>query len=242
MSDAARFRTADAPRALDSPAARLTLWWCALTAPPARQAVFERSLSPAERARMGRFGTDALRIRYLIGRGTLRWILGQALGRAPADVAIVRGARGRPYLVDVPALDFNVTHTGECAMIGLARGDVRIGVDIERGDRRLNAAGVARKFMTAEERAALPADAEAARRQLLQLWTCKEAMSKATGDALSAPFGRMQVTLTPSPALAAGPPPYTPATWSLHSIAAPDDHLATVALWRAPDRSAGVGD
>lgn len=239
MIDAMPFEGPDAPRALAAPITELALWWCALTAPESRQTTFARWLSPAEQARMQRFGTDALRVRYLIGRGTLRWLLGNALGIAPADVAIVRGVRGRPRLAAFPAIDFNVTHTGDRAMIGIARG-TRVGVDIERGDRRLNDAGVARKFMTAAERAALPADADAARRQLLQRWTCKEAMSKATGDALSAPFGRIEVELAPSPRLAAGPAPYTPADWSLHSIEVPDDHFATVALWHRPDASSGA--
>ena len=234
MTEATTFDATDAPQALAAPVADLSLWWCALTAPASRQATFTRWLSTTERTRMQRFGTDALRVRYLVGRGTLRWLLGNALRLPPCDVAIVRGARGRPQLADFPAIDFNVTHTGERAMIGIARG-VRIGVDVERGDRPLNAAGVARKFMTTTERALLPANADAARRQLLRLWTCKEAMSKATGDALSAPFGGIEVELAPSPRVVAGPAPYTPVDWRLHSIEAPDDHLATVALWRRPD-------
>ena len=236
MTDASPFDATDAPRALATPVADLSLWWCALTAPMSRLEAFARWLSPAERTRMQRFGNDALRVRYLIGRGTLRWLLGDALRQEPADVAIVRGTRGRPQLAAFPAIDFNVTHTDNRAMVGIARG-VRIGVDIERGDRRLNAAGVARKFMTAAERAALPSNGDASRRQLLQLWTCKEAMAKATGDALSAPFGRIHVALAPSPRLVAGPAPYAPRDWSLHSIQAPDDHLATVAVWHRPERS-----
>ena len=185
---------------------------------------------------MRRFGTDALRTRYLIGRGTLRWLLGETLGVAPDEVTIVRGIRGRPHVADHPEMDFNVTHTGDRAMIGIAQ-RARIGVDIERVDRPLTAAGIARKFMSATERASLPADPDGARRQLLRLWTCKEALSKATGDALSAPFSRIELTLTPAPRLVAGPPPYTAADWSLHAIDVPDDHFATVALWRSPARA-----
>jgi 4'-phosphopantetheinyl transferase len=228
------FGPENAPRRLDAPAPGLSLWWCVLDAPPSRIAAL---LSEAEHARMLRFGTDTLRTRYLIGRGTLRWLLGESLGIAPRDVAIVRGVRGRPHLADYPQVDFNITHTADRAMIGIAwRG--RIGVDIERSDRILNAPGVARKFMSATERAALPVDADGARRQLLRLWTCKEALSKATGDALSAPFSRIELTLTPDPRLVAGPPPYNAPDWSLHAVDAPDDYLATVALWRrAPARA-----
>ena len=226
------FDSADAPRALAAPAG-LRLWWCALHAPAARQAAFASWLSDAERARLQRFGTPLLRERYLVGRGTLRWLLGVALDANPRDLPIERGARGRPHIDGMPDVDFNVTHTGDRALIGLARSG-RIGVDIERADRTLNVAGVARKFMSATERAALPPDADAARRQLLRLWTCKEALSKATGEALSAPFARIEIALAPALRLAAGPIPYAPADWSLHTVDAPDDHLATLALWHRP--------
>ncbi|MEO7498545.1 MAG: hypothetical protein ABIX11_03055, partial [Casimicrobiaceae bacterium] len=151
----APFAGAAAPRPLAAPDAGVALWWCDLAAPPARQAIFASWLSAPEHTRLQRFGSELLRSRYLIGRATLRWVLGDALGLPPSEVTIVRGTRGRPRLADFPDVDFNVTHTGERALIGVARG-ARIGVDLERGDRSLNVAGIARKFMTAAERAALP--------------------------------------------------------------------------------------
>ena len=76
-------------------------------------------------------------------------------------------------------------------------------------------------------------DGDTARRRVLTLWTCKEAMSKATGDALSAPFASLDVRLDGAPRLAAGPGPYRPQHWSLHHAATPAGYVATVALWRA---------
>ena len=179
---------------------------------------------------MQRFGTDTLRNRYVRGRAALRWILAQIVGVDPASVPIERGARGRPRLAS-GVVDFNVTHTGDVALIGVShRG--RIGVDIERWDRALNAPRIVQKILTPRERAALPANADDARRRVLALWTCKEALSKATGDALSAPFGRIDVALDPSPALIDGPPPYDPLAFALFAARVPDDYVATVALWR----------
>src|SRR5207249_7164180 len=131
---------------------------------------------------------ESLARRYIIGRALLRWVLGHALGVHPATVPIVRGDRGRPRLDGGIALDFNITHTEGVALIGVTRNG-RIGVDVEHSARIVRADGLAHKFLTAAEQATLAPLGESERRaRFLRYWTCKEAMSKATGDGLSAPF------------------------------------------------------
>lgn len=232
MTGNADLRDAATPVPLPSPVDGVSLWWCALAAPPERMQVLESWLSAAEVARAGRFGTPALRDRYVVGRASLRAILGALLAMAPQEVAIVRGERGRPRLERNPALDFNVSHTGDVALIGATRA-ARIGVDVERLDRAINVPGIARKFLTdAERRSLADVDADSARKRVLRLWTCKEAMSKATGDALSAPFGSLDVALHEGPRLCGGPAPYEPSRWTLHCAAVPAGYVATVALWQ----------
>ena len=68
------------------------------------------------------------------------------------------------------------------------------------------------------------------RARFLKYWTCKEAMSKATGDGLIAPFAQIHVDIA-GPQLLDGPLPYSPPAWTLHSAAAPPPFLVTVALW-----------
>jgi 4'-phosphopantetheinyl transferase len=220
------------PRALPSPAPGIDLWVCGLLASPDALASLAAMLAPAESARAARFGTEALRNRYIAGRGTLRQLLGKRLDLPPERVDIRRGSRGRPYVDGAAGLDFNVSHTGAFALIGMTSVG-RIGVDVEHEGRALNAAGVARKFMATSEQAMLDAlDSDLRRRTLLRLWTCKEAMSKATGEALSAPFRRIAIALDESGArVDAGPHPYLPRDWTLHALRAPGDHLATIALW-----------
>jgi 4'-phosphopantetheinyl transferase len=174
-----------------------------------------------------------LRDRYIVGRVALRHVLGMILDVAPADVRIVRGTRGRPHVKDAVGIDFNVSHTGDRALVGVSS-DARIGVDVERRDRKINVGGIARKFLTTNERQALEAlDIDARRVHVLTLWTCKEAMSKATGDALSAPFASIDVDLRQGPHLRAGPGKYAPSACTLHPAEVPADHVATIALWRA---------
>jgi len=226
-----------APRALPPVAAGVTLWWCGLERTAEDLAEVAALLSPAELARAGRFGTAALRERWMAGRAALRTVLGRTLGIDPADVALRRGVRGRPELTGAAArVDFNVSHTRGVALVAIARelpGQARVGVDIEHRDREVGADRLARKFLTAAEQATLadlPPDL--GRQRFLRYWTCKEAMSKATGDGLIAPFRQLDVELANPPRLRAGPSPYLPGDWSLHFADVPEEWLATVAIWR----------
>ena len=219
------------PIELQPPCAGVAIWMCGLTRSDGETRDLAALLSPAEHARAARFGRAELRDHYIVGRATLRILLGSRLGRAPGEVELRRGTRGRPYVEGSETLDFNVSHTDGVAIFGFANHG-RIGVDVEHGERKLNIEGIARKFMTDDEQSALARLApDGRRRALLRLWTCKEAMSKATGDAMSAPFRRISIDIRRELRLVAGPPPYTPGAWRLLPIAIVGGYLATVALW-----------
>ena len=234
---ASGIRATSVPRELSAPAEGVTLWWCELERTPEELAIIATTLSAAETARAARFGTDALRHRWMAGRAALREVLGRTLGVAPAAIEICPGVRGRPQLADRSArIDFNVSHTRGVALIAIARDAplaTRIGVDIEHAEREVGVDMLQKKFLAPSERehiASLSPDRR--RRRFLHYWTCKEAMSKATGDGIIAPFGRLEVELANAPRLRAGPPPYVPADWSLHAAAVPAEWFATVAIWR----------
>jgi 4'-phosphopantetheinyl transferase len=224
------------PHPLPSDVPGVSLWWCDLERTAEDVASLAHWLSPAEEARAARFGTEPLRRRWIAGRTTLRFLLGRATATEPADIAIRRGTRGRPELADSLArIDFNVSHTGGIALIGIASDlppRARIGVDVERLDRTIGVDRVAQKFMTAREQSVLAELSPSVRKErFLRYWTCKEAMSKATGDGLAAPFRKLDVEVSPSLRLVDGPPPYVPARWSLHRVAMPAGLLGTVAIW-----------
>ena len=224
---------AQPPLELGCALAGVTLWWAPLASGATELARLSRWLAPAEQARAARFGRPVLAQRYIAGRALLRWLLGRALGVPPPAVPLERGARGRPRLAGETGIDFNLSHTDGNALIGLAR--ERVGVDVERADRAVRADRLAARFLTIAERdtlARLPEDERRAR--FLRYWTCKEAMSKATGDGLSAPFRRLEVRLGDVFELSSGPDPYRPAHWRLARVDAPAGFLATVALWSPP--------
>ncbi len=226
----------DALAEIASPAAGVALWWAPLAASDDDVARVSTWLAPEEHTRAARYGRETLARRYVVGRALLRWVLGRTVGVPPAAVPIVRGARGRPQLEGDTGIDFNVSHTEGVALIGIAR-QGRIGVDVEHSGREVRADGLARKFLTPAEQATLAPLAEAERRaRFLRYWTCKEAMSKATGDGLSAPFRQLDVELADTIQLVRGPAPYEPSRWRLHAVDAPAGYVATVALWSGDSR------
>jgi 4'-phosphopantetheinyl transferase len=222
------------PRRLAATPDGVMLWWCDLGDDADVLPSLAAWLSPRERARAERYGNKRLAQRYTRGRAALRWILAQRLGLPPESVPIEQDTRGRPRLAGRTDIDFNVSNTCNIALVGAVNTpDLRIGVDVEYEDRALDHVGLARKYLTSRERSAIAsADLEAQRRAFLRLWTCKEAMSKATGHALSAPLRELDVELLPSLRLANGPPPYLADDWRLVAVDAPAGFLATVALWR----------
>ena len=105
---------ANGPQAIAFGHAGIRLWLATLARTSAEIDEATGWLSGAERARAERFGTDALRERWIAGRTTLRLLLGNVLGIPPAAVEIRRGIRGRPELADPQAgIDFNVSHTAD---------------------------------------------------------------------------------------------------------------------------------
>ncbi|MBN2307593.1 MAG: 4'-phosphopantetheinyl transferase superfamily protein, partial [Candidatus Hydrogenedentes bacterium] len=154
----------------------------------------------------------------------------------PERVRLTYNAQGRPELADETAPDglrFNVSHSGALALVAATRGRA-IGVDIEQVHERAAAMGIARRFFSREEVAALRAlPAEARRVGFLNCWTRKEAYIKAKGQGLSLPLDKFSVTLAPGdpPALLrTQDDPAEAGRWALHAIDAGPGYVAAVAV------------
>lgn len=159
--------------------AAVELWTIALDGAPDPHEV-ER-LPPDERWRAGEIVVPAVRRRFVRARVALRRILGRRLGLPPHALAFTYGPTGKPALADHPGLHFNLSHSGDFAVLALST-DGEVGVDVESTRHRSQVLPVALRFFADDEAAAVAAcEGEAQVAAFLRTWTRKESVLKATG-------------------------------------------------------------
>src|SRR4051812_32495574 len=136
-------------------------------------------LTADELLRAGRMKSPQGRTRAVVARAALRKLLARELGWTPEEIVFTVGPHGKPRLDDESAgVRFNLSHSGDLALIAIARGAVEVGVDLEELRPRTDLRGVARRVFTQAEREAVEAGGEIA---FYRHWVAKEAFVKATG-------------------------------------------------------------
>ncbi len=166
------------------------------------------ALAADEEARAARFVFERDARRYRAGRAALRWLLGDALGIAPAQLRFVLGEFDKPALAPGQGaqggLAFNLSHSGGLGLLGLAdiadHGTRRLelGVDIEQLSPMDDTPALATRHFTPTEQAELGAAADADRTcAFLRGWTRKEACLKAVGSGLSIEPETFEAGLSP---------------------------------------------
>jgi 4'-phosphopantetheinyl transferase len=117
-----------APSAVPDPAGEVHVWraWLDRGERPD-----EAGLPAEERARAAAIQIAARRRRWVAARWALRVVLSRYAGVEPAELRIESGERGKPSLSGGPNLRFNLSHSGELALIAVAGGR-EVGVDVER--------------------------------------------------------------------------------------------------------------
>ena len=172
------------------------------------------------------------------GREPLLALLAGHLGIAPAEVQLTAGEHGRPALDPVhgDALDFNWSHSGEQALVALARG-VAPGIDLEQRRTRANALEIAQRFFTAEEAAWLGTlDETEQRTAFLELWTAREAVLKALGRGLAFGLDRLAFRREAAGLVLQWLDGEDPAAWQLRRLDVGAEGFAALAWRGAPRR------
>jgi 4'-phosphopantetheinyl transferase len=143
-------------------------------------------LSDEERARAAKFANPRLRDYFVAAHAGLRRILGRELGRAPESLRLVEPPGAKPRLDD-DALQFNLAHSGDVALVAVAR-TLALGIDLEevRSESEYDLPDLTTQICTAAEQGRLARLAPDERlRALLEIWTRKEAYLKWSGEGLA---------------------------------------------------------
>ncbi len=157
-------------------------------------------LSAEERARAAGMRSLPRREEFIVGRGSLRYLLGRVLEVEAQALAFEQGEHGKPRLkkddygdsgfarmtaVEGGDVEFNVAHSGGVVLIALSRAGA-VGVDVERVNREIEALEVARTAFHAEDVARIEIAANPAA-EFFRCWTRREAVGKADGRGLLKP-------------------------------------------------------
>lgn len=114
-----------------------------------------------------------------LGAGMLLHELCDELGIVGADEHIVIGENGKPSFRDYPDIHFNLSHSGERAM--LVASSLECGCDVEM-IKPISLNVSKRSFTKKEHEYVIAADSdEEQRMRFFRLWTFKESVMKATG-------------------------------------------------------------
>lgn len=168
---------------------------------------------------------------------SVRGVLLRRYARARFTPRIERGAHGKPFAPEHPALHFNLSHAGSHVLLAFAS-DQPLGIDLECIDRRVAPEAISARYFAPAEHAALAAmDGERRKVAFLQAWTGKEAVLKALGEGLVFGLHRVEFALDASGARlhALAPPAGPPDAWRLAGLSPAEGLIGTLA-WRGGPR------
>jgi 4'-phosphopantetheinyl transferase len=188
--------------------------WCAALRDFHRELPrLESTLSLDEQVRASRFRSIDDRDAFVIGRGILRELLGQYIGRGASTIKFSYGPFGKPEIRGLPdqPVYFNTSRSGGLVVYAVTSAGP-VGVDVERVRMVLEFEYIASRFFSpleANRLTALPPDRQM--EGFFACWTRKEAFVKATGKGI----GRGTVPVDPAAQACsrAGDDSHLPDTW-----------------------------
>lgn len=187
-------------------------------------------LSEEERARAERFVFEWLRRRYTVAHGRMRSILERHTGVPARELNFETTKYGKPFLDPSLNTHFNLSHSGELAV--LAVGASELGADVEFIRPLDDFENVATGFFSDQEVAELHRYPVPERlRAFYRCWTRKEAFIKAIGEGLSIPLASFVVSLAEKDAaILKNSQPEHGAGWTITVLDLGSDYVGAVAM------------
>ncbi len=147
-------------------------------------------MSPGRRRRTDSYRAESDRLRSVAGDMLIRKNISKLCGIAPENVSIEIKPGGKPY-VDGMDIEFNISHSGDLAVLAMGKSQVGIDVEVMRSVNLRLAKRVFDKVELEYLFGRVPEDYDfnkepdsSMRFRFYQLLTAKEAYSKYTGEGL----------------------------------------------------------
>ncbi len=168
------------------------VWRIGLEQPEEVVRELRNQLSDDECRRADRFYAETHRARFVVGRASMRTVLGRYLGEEPARLNFPTNPQGKPGL-EGTRLEFNLSHSANLAVLAVTL-ERRVGIDVEQLRPMPEEDRIAARFFSAPEcEAFLKLPAARRNAAFFSIWTRKEAYIKAIGLGLAMPLDRFDV-------------------------------------------------
>jgi len=171
--------------------------------------------------------------RYILARGMLRKLLSNYLEISCEQINFGYNKYGRPYLLNSNAVQFNVSHSKDIVLFGIAK-HYLIGVDLECIDKNLEFDAISERFFHKNEHDILRKfDMPKKREVFFNFWVIKEAFAKAIGLGLNYNIANIEVSLTEENKYRIAvlhDPNETLLNWSLFSLDIKPDYALAIAI------------
>jgi 4'-phosphopantetheinyl transferase len=186
------------------------------------------NLTDEERQRAECMVSAEVRNTFVASQSALRALLSGYTGKPARELEFAREEHGKPVLASPPAVEFNVSHSGEWGVMAVAT--VHVGVDVELVRPQRPTSALARRFLTDGERELVRLrSAQHGEAAFFIAWSRKEAYLKAAGFGLAAPFSRVDSSLERLPDLdESGAQLPGGAPWSVREFFVDERHPAAV--------------
>lgn len=154
-------------------------------------------LDDLELNRAQRFHFSRHQRRFANAHGIVRLIIARYMNQSPKALTFSTGPQGKPALIGDSMLQFNLSHSGELALLAVGKSEP-IGIDLEYFSTRPYL-GIGENLFSKQETQALSSAPRALKPLIFfNIWAQKEAFIKACGLGLSYPTQQFDVPILPS--------------------------------------------
>ena len=154
-------------------------------------------LNDEELTRANRFYFTHHQRRFTIAHAMLRLIISKYLKIPPTELVFTHNPQGKPALLNDPSLQFNLSHSGELALLAVGK-DHPVGIDLEFFSHRPYEGIGKQLFSPLENQRLKQLNPMLKPLAFFHIWAQKEAFIKACGLGLSYPTEQFDVPILPS--------------------------------------------